>query len=122
MRTSLEMQTSLEISVDTAEASVVSTGVSGQMQAVNMGVCAGSVLDEPKLAEDGSDTQIQSKLAATSVAATAEVPAVGATVCGESAPVALNITLPKARQKQLTCIAALVLTPLVWVCSYPGNW
>ncbi len=32
----------------------------------------------------------QSKLAAASVAATAEIPAVGATACGEFAPVAPN--------------------------------
>ena len=60
------------------------------MRAVNMNAGALSVLDEPKLAEDGSDTQIQSKLAAASVAATAEVPAVGPTACGKSAPVAPN--------------------------------
>ena len=60
------------------------------MRAINMNACASSVLDEPKLAENGSDTQIQSKLAAASVAATAEVPAVGATACGDCAPVAPN--------------------------------
>ncbi|KAL0039042.1 hypothetical protein WJX77_006066 [Trebouxia sp. C0004] len=43
---------------------------------------ASSVLDEP--AGDGSDTQIQSKLAAATVAALAEVPAVGATAGRES--------------------------------------
>ncbi len=74
---------------------VVSTGISEQMRAVDMNACALSVLDEPKLAEDGSDTQIQSKLAAASVAATAEIPAVGATACGESAPVAPILPCPK---------------------------
>ncbi len=68
----------------------MSPGISEQMRAIDMDACASSVLDEPKLAGDGSDTQIQSKLAAATVAATAEVPAVGATACGESAPVAPN--------------------------------
>jgi len=74
---------------DTPKAPVVSPGISEQMRAINMDAGASSVLDKPKLAGDGSDTQIPSKLAAASVAATAEVPVVGATACGDSAPVAL---------------------------------
>ena len=53
-----------------------------------MDTCASSVLDQPKLAGDESDTQIQSKLAAATAAAITEVPAVGAKAFGEFAPVA----------------------------------
>ncbi|DBA83896.1 TPA: hypothetical protein ACH3X1_006402 [Trebouxia sp. C0004] len=56
-----------------------------------MDTSASSVLDEPKQTGDGSDTQIQSKLGAAAVAATAEVPAVGAAASGESAPLAAAI-------------------------------
>jgi len=89
------MSTSYEVSVDTAKAPVVSTGVSEQMRAVHMDTSASSVLDEPKPAGDGSDTQIQSELAAATVAATAEVPAVGAAASGETAPIAPTIIFGK---------------------------
>ena len=52
------MSTSYEISLGTADAPVVSTGVSEQLRAIHMDTSASSVLDEPKLNEDGSDTQI----------------------------------------------------------------
>ena len=71
----------------------MSTGVSEQMRAINTDTCASSVLDEPKLAGDGFDAQIQSKLVAATAAATAEVSAVGATAFGEFAPVAPCIIL-----------------------------
>ncbi len=80
----MNMSTSYEISVDTPGAPVASTGVSEEMRGINMDTSASSVLDGPKLAGDGSDTQIQSKLAAATVAATAEVPAVGAAAVGKS--------------------------------------
>ena len=79
------MSTSVEISLDTAKLPVVATGVSEQMGAIDMHASASSVLGEPKLAGDGSDTQIQSEPAATA-AATAKVPAVGAAASEESAP------------------------------------
>ena len=85
------MSESFEISVETAGAPVVSTGVSEQMRAIKMVISASSVLNEEKLDGDGSDTQIQSKLTAASAAAAAEVPAVGATAFGESAPTATNL-------------------------------
>ncbi len=78
------MSTSVEISLDTAKLPVVATGVSEQMGAIDMDASASSVLGEPKLAGDGSDTQIQSEPSATA-AATAKVPAVGAAASEESA-------------------------------------
>ena len=84
------MSASFEISLDTAAAPVMSTGVSEQMRAIKMVTSASSVLNEAKPDEDGSDTQIQSKLTAAAAAAAAEVPAVGATAFGESAPTATN--------------------------------
>ncbi|DBA77866.1 TPA: hypothetical protein ACH3X1_009220 [Trebouxia sp. C0004] len=55
------MSTSLDISIETAKAPVVSTGVSEQMRAINVDTSASSVLDEPRQTGDGSYTQIQSK-------------------------------------------------------------
>ncbi len=85
------MSTSYEISVDTPGAPVASTGVSEEMRGINMDTSASSVLDGPNLAGDGSDPQIQSKLAAATVAATAEVPAVGAAAVGKSVPLGPKI-------------------------------
>ncbi len=89
------MSTSLDIAIDTAKSPVVATGVSEQMRAVNIDTSASSVLDEPKLAGDGSDTQIQSKPGAATAAATAKVPAVGAAASEESAPLAAAVATGK---------------------------
>ncbi|DBA75837.1 TPA: hypothetical protein ACH3X1_010240 [Trebouxia sp. C0004] len=95
------MSTSLDISIDTAKAPVVSTGVSEQMRAINVDTSASSVLDEPRQTGDGSDTQIQSKLGAATVAATAAVPAVGAAAFGESATLAAAIVTGKGNVHRL---------------------
>ncbi len=94
------MSTSVEISLDIAKLPVVATGVSELMGAIDMDASASSVLGEPKLAGDGSDTQIQSEPAATA-AATAKVPAVGAAVSDESAPLAAGAATGKGNVLRL---------------------
>ncbi len=86
------MSTTLDNFIDTAKSPVVATSVSEQMRDVNVDTSASLVLDEPKLAGDGSDTQILSKpVGAATAAATAKVPAVGAAASEMSAPLAAAV-------------------------------
>lgn len=86
------MSTSVAIFIDTAKSPVVATSVSEQMRDVNVDISASLALEEPKLAGDGSGTQIRSKpVGAATAAATAKVPAIEVAASEMSASLAAAV-------------------------------